>query len=392
MTNLRNRFLKAGTLSFAASLISIVIGIIFGCVMLFVIKPASAPAGIASMITAGFGSPERFAKVLYQAAPLVMTGLSVGFAFKTGLFNIGATGQYTVGAAFALICAIVFKMPWWACLIASAIGGAFWGAFPGIFKAFFNVNEVITSIMFNWIGLFAVNLTLSNIPSILSNYYGAANADRTAPLSAANQSAIIPRLGLDKLFDSSYINISIFIAVIFALLIYVILKKTTFGYELRACGQNRNASIYAGINAKRNIVLSMVISGALSGIAGGLYYLAGTGQYTIIKELLATGFNGIPVALLAAGNPIATIFTAIFVSYIQVGGEAMQPEFAPEMITIIIAVIIYLAAFSFFLQSLISKLIQKRDSQNDDSDNSPSLPDKNNKEEDKNEKEGGALQ
>ncbi len=388
MMTFRDRITKAGTLSFIASLISIVIGILFGCVMLYVIKPASAPNGIVSMLTAGFGSPERFAKVLYQAAPLVMTGLSVGFAFKTGLFNIGASGQYTVGAALALICAIVFKMPWWACIIASAIGGAFWGVFPGLFKAFFNVNEVITSIMFNWIGLFAVNLTLSNIPSILSNFYGASNSDRTAPLAAVNNSAIIPKLGLDEVFNSSYINISIFISVIFALVIYIILKKTTFGYELRACGLNRNASIYAGINAKRNIVLSMTIAGALSGVAGGLYYLAGTGQYTIIKELLPMGFNGIPVALLAASNPVGTIFTAIFVSYIQVGGEAMQPEFAPEMITIIISVIIYLSAFSFFMKGVFSKLItKKRGLRNGDSDIASSSLDKEVKEE--NEKGGG---
>lgn len=349
--------------SVAASLISILVGILFGCIMLFIIKPAAASGGIASMLTAGFSSPEKFAKVLYQAAPLVMTGLSVGFAYKTGLFNIGASGQYTVGACFALICGIVFKLPWWACLLASAAGGALWGVFPGLFKAFFNVNEVITSIMFNWIGLFAVNLVLSNIPSVLANYYGAANADRTAALAAANKSAIIPTLGLNELLNSNYINISIFVAAVIAVVMYIILNKTTFGYEMKACGFNKNASIYAGISARKNIVLSMLIAGALSGIAGGLYYLAGTGQYTIEKNLLAMGFNGIPVALLATSNPIGTIFTAIFVSYIQVGGEAMQPEFAAENITIIIAVIIYLSAFAFLMKGFIQKLFTRNSDQ-----------------------------
>lgn len=360
MKKLANFLSRAGGASVLSSLISIVVGVLFGCLMLFIIKPVAAPAGIVSMITAGFSSSEKFAKVLYQAAPLVMTGLSVGFAFKTGLFNIGATGQYTVGAAAALICGIALKLPWWTCIAAAAVGGAIWGTFPGLFKAFFNVNEVITSIMFNWIGLFAVNLTLSNIPSVLANHYGAANSDRTADLNAANIGAIIPKLGLDKIFDSGYMNISIFIAAIFAVLMYFILNKTTFGYELRACGANRSASEYAGINAKRNIVLSMTISGALSGIAGALYYLAGTGQYTILKELLPTGFNGIPVALLATSNPIATIFSALFVSYIQVGGEAMQPEFAAENITVIISVIIYLAAFSLLMKGFITKKALKR--------------------------------
>jgi simple sugar transport system permease protein len=360
MIKLRDKIFGPGSVSIIASLISIAIGLLFGCIMLFILKPESAPGGIGSMLTAGFSSPEKMAKVLYQAAPLVMTGLSVGFAFKTGLFNIGASGQYTVGACFALICGIVFKLPWWVCLLASAAGGAIWGAFPGIFKAFFNVNEVITSIMFNWIGLFAVNLVLSNIPTILADYYGAANADRTAALVAANKAAIIPSLGLDKLLNSSYMNISIFLAAIIAVIMYVILNKTIFGYELKACGHNRNASIYAGINAKRNIVLSMLIAGALSGFAGGLYYLAGTGQYTIEKNLLAMGFNGIPVALLATSNPVGTIFTAIFVSYIQVGGEAMQPDFAPENITVIIAVIIYVSAFALLMKNFISGPLMKK--------------------------------
>ena len=360
MSKLRERILGAGAVSFTASLVSILIGIAFGCILLFILKPGSAPYGIVSMITAGFSSPEKFAKVLYQAAPLVMTGLSVGFAFKTGLFNIGASGQYTVGACLALICGIVFKMPWWSCLIAAMAGGALWGLFPGALKAFFNVNEVITSIMFNWIGLFAVNLVLSNIPSVLADYYGAANADRTAALLAANKSAIIPALGLDKLLNSSYMNISILLAALIAVLMHIVLNKTVFGYELKACGANKNASIYAGIGAKRNIVLSMLIAGALSGIAGGLYYLAGTGQYTLEKSLLAMGFNGIPVALLASSSPVGTIFTAIFISYIQVGGEAMQPDFASENITIIISVIIYLSAFSLLMRSFISKLLKRK--------------------------------
>ena len=360
MKNWRNRLLSAGSANFISSIISILVGLLVGCVLLLILKPAAAGHGIISMLTAGISSPEKFAKVLYQAAPLVMTGLSVGFAYKTGLFNIGASGQYTVGACIALIFGIVFKMPWWVCLIAAMAGGALWGAFPGIFKAFFNVNEVITSIMFNWIGLFAVNVVLSNIPSVLANYYGAANADRTAALAAANKSAIIPNLGLDKIFNSNYMNISIFIAALVAILMYVLLNKTTFGYELKACGYNRNSSVYAGINAKKSIVLSMLISGALAGFAGGLYYLAGTGQYNIEKNLLVMGFNGIPVALLASSNPVGTIFTAIFVSYIQVGGEAMQPEFAAENITVIISVIIYLSAFALLMKNLISKPLSKQ--------------------------------
>lgn len=359
MNKLRSIIKSGGFTSFMASLIAILCGLLIGTILLFAFDASNAVYGLKNLLSSGFSSPAKVAKVLYQAAPLIMTGLSVGFAFKTGLFNIGATGQYTMGACFALYAGIVFKMPWWAAIIAAMIGGAIWGLFPGLFKSLFNVNEVLTAIMFNWIGLFLVNLLMSNTPSILANFYGASNADRTASLAAANASAIIPKAGLDGLFGSNYMNISIFIAVLFAIIMYVILNKTTFGYELKACGLNRNASEYAGINAKRNIVISMIIAGALAGIGGGIYYLAGTGQYTIEKSLVAMGFNGIPVALLATSNPVGTIFSALFISYIQVGGDAMQPEFAKETIDIIIAVIIYLSAFSLLIKNIIGSVTSK---------------------------------
>lgn len=351
------QFLRsAGFISCLASLISIALGLLFGLIMLFIFNADSALYGFGKMLTAGIASSDKFAKVLYQSAPLVMTGLAVGFAFKTGLFNIGATGQYTVGAFCALVTVIQFQLPWYVGLFAAMIGGALWGAIPGVCKAQFNVNEVITAIMFNWIGLFTVNLALNNMPMMLANFWGATNKDRTASLGSANPAGIIPKLGLDKLLGSNYMNISIFIAILFAVIMWIVLSKTTFGYELKACGYNRNASVYAGINAKRNIVLSMVIAGALAGVGGGIYYLSGTAQFTLVKSLLGMGFNGIPVALLASSNPIGTIFSALFISYIQVGGDAMQPEFAKEMIDIIIAVIIYLSAFSLLMRGLIGKL------------------------------------
>jgi len=344
-----------------ASLISIGVGLIVGLILIYVLNAKAAGGAFISLITTGFRSSDKFAKVLYQAAPLIMTGLSVGFAFKTGLFNIGATGQYTIGSALALIGAIQFQLPWYVCLLLAMIGGAFWGIFPGLFKALFNVNEVITSIMFNWIGMFSVNLIINNLPMMLAKYWGGAQMDRTANLAQANPNALIPRLGLDVLMKSNYMNISIFIAIAFAIIAWIILSKTTFGYELKACGYNRNASVYAGINAKRNIVLSMVIAGAFAGIGGGLYFLAGTGQYTLVKSLLAAGFNGIPVALLATSSPIGTIFSAFFVSYIQVGGDAMQPDFVREIIDIIISVIIYLAAFALLTRELLARGKQRRE-------------------------------
>lgn len=371
--------MKKGLISVLASVISILVGLLFGLILLIIVNPAQAFPKFGELLTAGVSSAPKFAKVLYQAAPLIMTGLAVAFAFKTGLFNIGASGQYTVGAFCALACAIIFQLPWWVCLLASMVAGAVWGFFPGLFKSLFNVNEVITAIMFNWIGMMAVNLLCMNLTKdgklimLPVAWVSSPIKDRTAALSYANPNAMIPKMGLDTLFDSNYMNISIFIAALIAIAMWVILNRTTFGYELKACGYNKNASIYAGINAKRNIVLSMVIAGALAGLGGGLYYLAGTADYTIQKTLLAMGFNGISVALLATSNPIGTIFSALFISYIQVGGESLQPTYAKEMIDIIIAVIIYLSAFALLTKTIISRFI-RTDKSNVNAEPAPAAP------------------
>ena len=297
---------------------------------------------------------------ILQAAPLIMTGLSVAFAYKTGLFNIGAAGQYTVGAFMALYFAIVLKMPWWVCLIASAVGGAIWGAIPGFFKAYLNVNEVITAIMFNWIGLYAVN------PLIYQGGNGPMfnlKTTKTFTLKESAPQALLPSFNVNvggkeyfgKMFRPT---IGIFIAIGIAILIWVIINKTTFGYQLKACGFNKNAARYAGINEKTNIVLSMTIAGALAGAGAGLFYLSGSKEWEpLVSTMLpATGFNGISVALLASSNPIGCIFSAIFISHITVGGGFMTAKLFPsEVSDIISGVVIYLCAFSLLFKGAIMK-------------------------------------
>ena len=350
---------KRGTLSLLGSLTSILAGLLLGFILLLIFNPAHAIGGLEDMLLSGARDMSKLGKVLYTAAPLLMTGLSVGFAFKTGLFNIGASGQYTVGAFFALTVGIQFQLPWYVAIIAGMIGGAIWGAIPGIFKAYFNVNEVISAIMFNWIGLFAVNLAINNMPMMLCGNTEPSFRDARQAVRREPGGGVAPKLGLDAVFGND-MNIGIFIAILFAIIAWVILSKTTFGYELKACGYNRNASLYAGINDKRNIVLSMAISGAFAGIGGAIYYLSGTAQFTIVKTLVNMGFNGIPVALLASSHPIGTIFSSLFISYIQVGGESLQPEFAKEIIDIIIAAIIYLSAFALLVQGGIARLLNRR--------------------------------
>ena len=311
---------------------------------------------------------------ILQAAPLIMTGLSVAFAFKTGLFNIGAAGQYTVGAFMALYSAIVLKLPWWACLIASALGGAVWGAIPGIFKAFLNVNEVITSIMFNWIGLYTVNTLI---------YQGGSGpmynlkTTKTYTLKESASQALLPSFNVNVGGKGYFGNmfrptIGIFIAIAVAVLIWVIINKTTFGYELKACGHNKNAAKYAGINEKSNIVLSMTIAGALAGLGAGLFYLSGSKEWEplVSTALPATGFNGISVALLASSNPIGCIFSAVFISHITVGGGFMTAKLFPsEVSDIVSGVVIYLCAFSLLFKGRILKLFSRKPSAQRKGDN-----------------------
>ena len=302
---------------------------------------------------------------ILQAAPLIMTGLSVAFAFKTGLFNIGAAGQYTVGAFFALYSAIILKMPWWACLIASAVGGALWGAIPGFFKAFLNVNEVITAIMFNWIGLYAVNTMIYQQGSgPMFNL----KTTKTFTIKEASPGSLLPSFNISvggedyfgKLFRPS---IGIFLAILVAIVIWVIINKTTFGYELKACGHNKEAAKYAGINEKKNVVLSMTIAGALAGLGAGLFYLSGSKEWEplVSTALPAAGFNGISVALLASSDPLGCIFSALFISHITTGGGFMFAKLFPsEVADIISGVVIYLCAFSLLLKGGILKLMNKK--------------------------------
>ena len=301
---------------------------------------------------------------ILQAAPLIMTGLSVAFAFKTGLFNIGAAGQYTVGAYFALFGAIVLKLPWWACLLASAIGGAIWGTIPGFFKAYLNVNEVITAIMFNWIGLYGVNTLIYQGGS--GPMYNT-NTTKTYTIKQVSPDSLLPTFNI-PIGDKGYFGkmflptIGIFIAIAVAVLIWVVLNKTVFGYELKACGFNKNAAKYAGINDRKNIILSMTIAGALAGLGAGLFYLSGSKEWEplVSTSLPATGFNGISVALLASSNPIGCIFSAIFISHITVGGGFMDAGIFPsEVSSIISGVVIYLCAFSLLFRSGIRKFFAR---------------------------------
>lgn len=302
---------------------------------------------------------DGFGKVLYYATPIMLTGLSVAFAFKTGLFNIGAAGQFMIGAYAGVYVGVKFtslgSAHWVVALLAATLVGALWAAIPGILKAYCNINEVISSIMLNYTGMYLVNYLIKSDSALYNTLKNESN-----PVA---ETAVIPKFGLDKIFSpSTGVGGGFLIAILAVIIIYVLLQKTTFGYELKAVGFNREASKYAGINEKRGIIISMLIAGALAGLAGGILYLGGSGKYMEVVDVLAAeGFNGIPVALLGLSNPIGVAFAAIFIAYIGQGGFYLQSlTFAPEIIDIIIAVIIYFSAFALILQNMITSYTKKR--------------------------------
>lgn len=338
---------------FASSILAIIAGLLFGLIILLISNPNQALPAFALILLGGFSDGiSGIGEVLYYATPIILTGLSVGFAFKTGLFNIGASGQFTCGAFVAIYIGVKWtflpdSIHWIVALIGAMVAGAIWGILPGLLKAVSNVNEVITCIMMNYIGMYLVNML------IVRTVYDSIK-NQSKPVAP---SAIIPKGGLDKLFSSNNMNISIIIAILMVVIVYIVLNKTTFGFELKACGFSPSASQYAGINAKRNVVLSMVIAGALAGLGGGLLYLAGAGKYLQVLDVLAPqGFSGISVALLGLSSPFGVLLAGLFIAHITVGGYNVQLySFSPEVIDIIIAAIIYCGAFALLFKSFIER-------------------------------------
>jgi ABC-type uncharacterized transport system permease subunit len=363
-TNIRKILKSKGTSAFTAALLAIILGLIFGYIIMIIASPANSFSGFNAVLFGGFS---RLGDVFYFATPILMTGLAVGFAFKMGLFNIGASGQYTMGMFFALYVGFMWKLPnplhWVVCIIAGLIGGMLWGIIPGVLKAFMNVNEVITSIMFNYIGMYFVDMWIQGN----SVMYIPSKA-RTAYLPASAQ---IPSLGV----TNSNVNVSVIIAVAIAICLYVVLNKTTFGYELRATGFSKQASHYAGMNHKRNTVLTMAIAGGVAGLGGAFAILApsmvsgSSMTYEPISVIAANGFNGIAVALLGNSSPIGIIFSALFISLIQRGGTlATLYSYKPEIIDVVIAVIIYFSAFAMLMKTTLANYLKKhRKNKTDDS-------------------------
>ena len=374
-------FDRDSTKKVLSSLISILIGLVVGAIVVLIVGLTNSKIGVKGalegvrLIFFGIFSTGRsggslswgfnavsIGNMLFRATPLVMTGLSVAVAFKTGLFNIGAPGQYLMGTMVSLMIALAIPtssvpagIVWIIAFLGGMLAGAVWGAIPGIVKAFLNINEVLACIMTNWI---AANLVTWAFDG--SRFRNLVESTKSSYIYKTSFNGVAtPKLGLDKIFPGSQVNAGILVAIVLAVLMYILMNKTTLGYELKACGANRHAARYAGIKDKRNIVLSMAISGAMAGAGAALYYLSGNTEFfwNTYQSLPAVGFNGIPVALLALNNPIGVIFSAAFMAMLNIIGQQLTSLTAyNEYITdVIIATIVYLSAFSLVIRAMLSR-------------------------------------
>lgn len=345
-----------------ASLLCILVGLIVGYIVLLIINPHGAGEAIMAIVKNYFYYPSAVAVTKYlgttlvKASALLMCALSVLFAYKVGLFNIGAAGQYVIGAGACLFLGVKLGLPWYVCLVAAVVAAALVGGLSGLLKAYFNVNEVISCIMLNWIGLYSVNMLLTQIKD--------PNTPYTKAIAGTNESALLPNAGLDKIFaNNEFVTIGVIIAVVMAILVWIILEKTKFGYELKATGLNKHAAKYCGMHEKRNIILTMVIAGGLAGLGAGIFYLTGIEQWMVQQTTIpGMGFNGIAAAFLGGSNPIGAIFSSYFIQHITSGGSYVDKTmYCAQISDLISAFIIYLCGFVLFFKIWLNKFLNKRD-------------------------------
>ena len=358
----KNLLKRDGVQSLIASLLCVVLGLLIGYIVLLITTPAGAGEAITTVIKnfLTYKKPETqmkyFGNTLVRTAPLLMCSLSILFAYKAGLFNIGAAGQYCAGAGMALYAALAWHMPWWLCMIMAMLGGALLGVISGLLKSYCNVNEVISGIMLNWITLYVVNILLTNVKEAASPY--------TMPVAHVNGGAIIPSLGLGKLFNNNqYVTLAIPLAILIAVGLHILLEKTRLGYELKATGNNKNAAKYCGMAERRNLILTLAIGGALAGLGAAMLYLTGYEQWQCATSSVpAMGFNGIAAAFLGGLNPLGTVLASFFIQHITAGGAYVDKTmYCAQISDLISAIIIYLCGFVLFMKYAMNASIAKRE-------------------------------
>ncbi len=358
----KNILKNDGVQSLLASLICVLLGLLIGFIVLLFINPSGAGEAITAVIknflnySKAATQAKYLGNTLVKTAPLLMCALSILFAYKVGLFNIGAAGQYCAGVALSLYAALAWGWGWLPCMLLAMLGGMVLGAISGLLKSYCNVNEVISGIMLNWIVLYLTNMLLTNVKEATSPY--------TFVLAHKNPSAILPSLGIGSLFNNNgYVGLALPLSVLAAVAVWVVLEKTRFGYELRATGNNKNAAKYCGMAEKRNIILTLVISGALAGLGAAMLYLTGYEQWQCsTSSVPGMGFNGIAAAFLGGLNPFGTILASFFIQHITAGGAYVDKSmYCAQISDLISSLIIYLCGFVLFIKYAMNVGIRKRE-------------------------------
>ena len=358
----KNILKNSGVQSLLASLVCVILGLLIGYIVLLFINPDGAGEAITDVMKnfLTYSKPETQVKylgnTLVKTAPLLMCSLSILFAYKVGLFNIGAAGQYCIGVALSLYAALAWGWSWLPCMLLAMLGGALLGAISGLLKSYCNVNEVISGIMLNWIVLYLTNMLLTQVKEDTSPY--------TFVLSHKNASAILPSLGLGSLFNGNqYVGLALPLSIVIAILVWVVLEKTRIGYELRATGNNKNAAKYCGMAEKRNIIMTLAISGMLAGLGAAMLYLTGYEQWQCsTSSVPGMGFNGIAAAFLGGPNPIGAILASFFIQHITAGGAYVDKSmYCAQISDLISSIIIYLCGFVLFMKYAMNTAIAKRE-------------------------------
>ncbi len=353
---------NSGVQSLLASLLCIVLGLLIGYIVLLFINPNGAFQAIVDIMK-NFMNYSKSAlqlknlgNTLVKTAPLLMCSLSVLFCYKVGLFNIGVAGQYVAGACAGIYAALAWGWSWPLCLLFAVAAGMAISLIVGLLKAYCNVNEVISGIMLNWIALYTTNMILAKVKETTSPY--------TFHIATENPKAILPSLGLSKLFSgNSYVSIAIPLAIVIVVIVKILLDKTKIGYELKATGFNKNAAKYCGMAEKRNIILTLMIGGALAGMGGALLYLTDYEQWQVTASSVpGMGFNGIAAAFLGGLDPVGTIFSSYFIQHITSGGAYVDKTmYCSQISDLIASLIIYMCGFVFFIKYALNLYLAKKD-------------------------------
>lgn len=350
---------KERTLDRIAPFAAVLFGLLVGFLLILFTKN-NPFEGFKYLIQGGLkgievGNFKRVGSILIHSSPLMLSGLAVAFSFRTGVFNIGVSGQMLVGGMLAVFVGSQFDMPRIihlpVVMLAGTIGGALWAFIPAILKAKYKVNEVVTTIMMNYVALEAVKYF---VKTFMPGHFETESARIVATASLRTE-------WLFNIFDKANVNLGLFIALIMGVIYSFILNRTTFGYELKAVGHNKDASEYAGIKVDRRILHAMMISGAIAGLAGVAYYLGST-DHIKIGQLPTLGFDGIAVALLGLNSAIGILFASLLFGFLTTGGGFMNAmiDIPNEIVAIIISVIIYFSATSLLFKTFIKKWATKK--------------------------------